>query len=115
MQCLIPKLLIQPLLENAVKYGFVGREKLHVSIKGYEEKGKLIFICQDDGAGIEEELLEEIRRQFSMEKNTSTHLGLYNIHRRIRLMYKEDYGMQIESRQNEGVTVRLLLPYKIQE
>lgn len=115
MQCLIPKLLIQPLLENAVKYGFVGREKLHVSIKGYEEGGKLIFICQDDGAGIEEELLEEIRGQLSMEKNTSTHLGLYNIHRRIRLMYKEDYGMQVESRQNEGVTVRLLLPYKTQE
>ena len=109
-QCLIPKLLIQPLLENAVKYGFVGRDKLHVCIKGYEEKGKLVFLCKDNGAGIEEELLEEIRTQLSMEKNTSTHLGLYNIHRRIRLLYKEDYGMQIESRPNEGVTVTLILP-----
>ena len=111
-QCLIPKLLIQPLLENAVKYGFVGRDKLHVCIKGYEENGKLGFLCKDNGAGIEEALLEEIRTQLSMEKNTSTHLGLYNIHRRIRLLYKEDYGMQIESTPNEGVTVTLILPYR---
>lgn len=113
-QCLIPKLLIQPLLENAVKYGFVGRDKLHVSIMGYEENDRLVFVCKDNGAGIEEELLEEIRTQLSMEKNTSTHLGLYNIHRRIQLLYKEDFGLQIESRPNEGVTVKLILPCRRQ-
>lgn len=112
MECLIPKLLIQPLLENAVKYGFVGRDALHVNIKGYQENNRIIFVCQDNGAGIEKDLLWEIRNQLTMEKNTSTHLGLYNIHRRIQLIYKADYGMKIDSKENEGVTVQLMLPYK---
>ena len=112
MECLIPKLLIQPLLENAVKYGFAGRDTLHVIIKGYQQNNRIIFVCQDNGAGIEKDLLWEIRNQLTMEKNTSTHLGLYNIHRRIQLIYKSDYGMKIDSRENEGVTVQLMLPYK---
>ena len=112
MECLIPKLLIQPLLENAVKYGFAGRDTLHVIIKGYQEKNRIIFVCQDNGAGIEKDLLWEIRNQLTMEKNTSTHLGLYNIHRRIQLIYKSDYGMKIDSKEKEGVTVQLMLPYK---
>lgn len=112
MECLIPKLLIQPLLENAVKYGFEGRDTLHVIIKGYQENSRIIFVCQDNGAGIKKDLLWEIRNQLTMPQNTSTHLGLYNIHRRIQLIYKSDYGMKIDSKENEGVTVRLMLPYK---
>lgn len=113
MQCLIPKLLIQPLIENAVKYGFIGQETLHVIIRGYEKQGKLIVICQDDGAGMEAELLEEIREQLKQDRNSSTHMGLYNIHRRIRLLYKEDYGMRIESAPGEGTTIVLTMPYHI--
>ena len=85
---------------------------MHVIIKGYQEKNRIIFVCQDNGAGIEKDLLWEIRNQLTMEKNTSTHLGLYNIHRRIQLIYKSDYGMKIDSKEKEGVTVQLMLPYK---
>ena len=115
MDCLIPKLLIQPLLENAVKYGFNGQEKLTVAIRGYQMQEKLIFICEDDGAGIDEELLEEIRRNLREDTNTSSHYGLYNIHRRISLMYTGDYGLDISSKKDEGTLVRLTIPKHISE
>ena len=115
MDCLIPKLLIQPLLENAVKYGFNGQEKLTVSIRGYQMQEKLIFICEDDGAGIDEELLEEIRNNLKAENNTSSHYGIYNIHRRIGLMYNGDFGLDISSKKNEGTLVRITVPKRVGE
>ena len=115
MDCLIPKLLIQPLLENAVKYGFNGQEKLTVRIRGYQMQEKLIFICEDDGAGIDEELLEEIRNNLKAENNTSSHYGIYNIHRRIGLMYNGDFGLDISSKKNEGTLVRITVPKRVGE
>ena len=113
MECLIPKLLIQPLLENAVKYGFGTKEKLCVSIRGYQMQEMLVFICEDDGAGIEEKQLKEIRDNLKEDSNTTMHYGLYNIHRRIRLMYKGDYGLDISSVKDKGTIVRLTIPKHI--
>jgi sensor histidine kinase YesM len=115
MDCLIPKLLLQPLLENAIKYGFGGREKLSVTIKGYQITDRLVFVCEDDGAGISEERLKEIREMLEKETNDSAHYGLYNIHRRIRLMYKGDYGLDIEGKEGEGTLVRIVLPKKVKK
>lgn len=108
--CLIPKLMIQPLIENSVKYGFVDRDSLSVSIKAYTEDDKLIFICKDDGIGMDEAQLEEIRSNISQPVNVSSHMGIYNVHRRIRLMYREGYGVWIDSKKNEGTKLTLVLP-----
>ncbi len=110
MDYLIPKLLLQPLMENAVKYGFAGQEKLTVKIRGYQKQEKLVFVCEDDGAGIEEDKLLEIQKNLSENADSSQHFGLYNIDRRIRLMYKGDYGLDITSKKDEGTTVRIVLP-----
>ena len=110
MDCLIPKLLLQPLMENAVKYGFAGQEKLTVKIRGYQKQEKLVFVCEDDGAGIEEDKLLEIQKNLSEDADSSQHFGLYNIDRRIKLMYKGDYGLDITSKKDEGTTVRIVLP-----
>lgn len=95
--CMIPKLIMQPLIENAVKYGFEDQEKLTVKIRGYEKQDKLIFSCEDNGAGMSSEQLEDIRLRLQQKENKEGHLGLYNIHRRIQLMYGEEYGIYIES------------------
>ncbi len=106
------KLLLQPLVENAVKYGFTDRDKLTVKIKGYEKQGRLIFSCEDDGAGITPQQLKDIRRRLQQKENKEGHLGLYNIHRRIQLMYGEEYGIFLESEIGQGVVVVLVLPVK---
>ncbi len=111
--CLIPKLLLQPILENAVKYGFGDREKLTVRISGYQMQETLIFVCEDDGVGIDEETLGEIRKQLEDSSGTTAHFGLYNIHRRLQLMYREDSGLNINSTKGEGTVVRLTFPKKM--
>ncbi len=115
MDCLIPKLLLQPLLENAIKHGFGTKEKLSVVIRGYKITDKLVFVCEDDGAGIPSPRLKEIRETLENDTNDTAHYGLYNIHRRIRLMYKSDYGIDIDSREGEGTLVRILLPCRVKK
>lgn len=110
LDCLIPKLLIQPLIENAIKYGFKDRENLLVEIHGFEENGNLIVLCKDNGAGIDVDTLELLRYNLTQEKNKSNHLGIYNIHRRIQLKYKGNYGIQIHSIRGEGTILRISLP-----
>ena len=112
LDCMIPKLIMQPLVENAVKYGFTDRDKLTVKIKGYEKLGRLIFSCEDDGAGMTPQQLKDIRRRLQQKENKEGHLGLYNIHRRIQLMYGEEYGIFLESEIGQGVVVVLVLPVK---
>ncbi len=113
--CLIPKLLLQPLLENAVKYGFGEKEKLTVRINGYQHQERLIFICEDDGVGIDEDVLEELKHSIQDPDTQPAHFGLYNIHQRIRLMYNGDYGLDIWSKKGEGTTVRLTLPKRVEK
>ena len=112
LDCMIPKLIMQPLVENAVKYGFTDRDRLTVKIKGYEKQDRLIFSCEDDGAGMTPQQLNDIRRRLQQKENKEGHLGLYNIHRRIQLMYGEEYGIFLESEIGQGVVVVLVLPVK---
>ena len=108
--CTIPKLLIQPLIENAIKYGFGDKENLRVEIRGFQEGDTLFFVCRDDGVGIDEDTLQELRQILLQPKNHSMHLGLYNIHKRIQLKYPGNYGVSIESKKGEGTTLILRLP-----
>jgi two-component system sensor histidine kinase YesM len=109
-ECIIPKLLLQPMVENSIKYGFVGREHLVVEIAGYMEEGKLVMICSDDGAGMEPEVLEEIQQVLGCSVNKSSHSGLYNINRRLQLKYGDEFGIQIQSEHEKGTTLRIVLP-----
>ena len=74
----------------------------------------VVFDFPVDGVipGIEEDRLREIRQSLKEESNSSVHYGLYNIHRRVKLMYKNngDYGLDISSKKDEGTTVRIVLP-----
>ncbi|MFT4143467.1 MAG: sensor histidine kinase [Mobilitalea sp.] len=108
--CIIPKLLIQPMIENSIKYGFEGRDRMVVEITGYREESNLVVICTDDGIGIKPEILEEIRQLLESSVNRSSHTGLYNINRRLQLTYGDDYGIQIESIYGQGTSLKIILP-----
>lgn len=113
--CVIPKLIIQPMIENAIKYGFEGKEHLLVEVNGYIEDNKLILQCFDDGAGMDSETLDEMKKIIGQSINRSNHSGLYNIHRRVQLRYGEGYGIQIESELGSGTCLKVLLPVKFLE
>ena len=110
LECLIPKLIIQPMIENAVKYGFEKQDELRVNISCRRMDDYLVLICKDNGYGMDEETLKNIRLLLAEEVNESSHSGLYNIHRRIQLRYGKEYGITINSTLNEGTELRVFLP-----
>ena len=110
MDLRIPKLVLQPMIENAVKYGFGKQLNLTVELKAYIHEGKLMMICRDDGVGIPQETLSELNAMLEQKENTSRHSGLYNIHRRITILYGRPYGVEIRSTEGHGTTLVVTLP-----
>lgn len=110
----VPKLIIQPVIENAIKHGYTQVEKMIIYIRVKTVKEKLIISVYNNGKEIEKEILDEIREKLKNKKaeEFKNHIGLYNIFRRIQLMYGEKYGLRILSRKNKGTSVRVSLPLK---
>ena len=107
----VPKMIIQPIVENAVKYGFGENvEALRVEISAYIEDEKLYIIVKDDGVGIDKDLLKDLVFNLNEKYNSSDHIGLYNVHKRIELLYGIDYGLEINSEVGKGTKVVLVLP-----
>lgn len=110
MQYRIPKLVLQPMIENSVKYGFGAQECLKVELKAYIHEGKLVMICRDDGVGIAPGILSELTDLLKQNENKSRHSGIYNIHRRITLLYGHPYGGEIRSTEGFGTTLVVTIP-----
>lgn len=108
--CIVPKLILQPIIENAIKYGFGDRDELTVKIKASFLADDLVIVIYDDGIGMQEKLLNELQDMLKKEVNPSNHIGLYNVHKRIQLMYGKAYGIDIKSEVNEGTVVKIILP-----
>ncbi|GGC84031.1 sensor histidine kinase YesM [Thalassobacillus devorans] len=105
----IPKLSIQPIVENAIQHGLeemVGECSIHVSIMAHEDD--IQITVQDNGPGIEESKLEGIYK--GQIRSKSSGIGLSNINERIKLMFGQQYGLTIKSRVGEGTTIYILLP-----
>lgn len=105
----VPKLLLQPLIENSLKYGFKKKASIDVQIRGSVEDGYLVLQVEDDGPGQPRATMEILRSMLNAEEAATAHNGLLNIHRRIVLEYGENSGLWVDSEENEGffVTVRL--------
>lgn len=109
---IVPKLLMQPVVENAIKYGMRDGGHLEVRMAARRRQERLIIEIANNGAAIEPAALAEIREMLAARHNFSTHSGLYNIHRRVQLLYGEVYGVTIDSSAAEGTCVKLTIPYQ---
>lgn len=107
----LPKLLFQPLLENAIKYGECedGTIDLTLSVRRAEEA--VLIEVADRGRGIAPAPLKELQRRLRDGQNESAHTGLYNVHRRLVLLYGEDCGLTIACPGAGGAVITLRLPY----
>jgi len=110
---MIPKLTLQPLVENIIHHGF-GKVKrpglVGITVK---LKDKHIEITvYDNGIGMSKQALEGIRKQLDNNANepVSTHIGIQNIHNRIRLLFGDSYGIRVESVPLHGTAVKVILP-----
>ena len=105
----IPKLLLQPLIENSLKYGFRKKAAISVWIRGRIEGDYLVLEVRDDGPGQPQSTLETLRSILNSGKINIAHNGLQNINRRIFLEYGHDSGLTLDSEEGEGFTVTLRL------
>lgn len=112
MNLMIPKLLLQPIVENSIKYGLENTESILVTICGRKVSQLIEFVVEDNGIGIKGEQLEKIRTLLNNENADPEHIGLYNIQRSIKLLYGNDYGLQITSKYGSGTKVIMKFPIK---
>lgn len=111
---LIPKLIIQPIIENAIKHGYTQIKKMTIFIKIKKQKNNLLITVYNNGKGMEKNVLKEVRDRLNKKgKDLKNYIGIYNIFRRIQLMYGKEYGIRILSNVQKGTSVRLILPLKI--
>jgi two-component system sensor histidine kinase YesM len=107
------KLLLQPLVENAIYHGIKKtRRRGLIKLKGRAENGQMVFTVEDNGLGMTGDELAKLRGSLAHYDVSSpgTGFGLYNVYKRIELYYETDEGLTVESEHDKGCTITLRLP-----
>ena len=107
----IPKMILQPLIENAVVHGIEEKGAVTVWLEGEMNNGILCFYVRDDGEGVDEESRIELVRMME-DKSTTNHIGISNVHKRIQYIYGDDYGIDIEATNGNGFCISIKFPYE---
>lgn len=115
MGCKIPKLLLQPVVENSLVHGMKNIHSITINISAWKENGQLNLCVEDNGSGISEDKLKELRKGLEQEDVYREHIGLYNSHRVVRLLYGPESGMTIGSSPGNGTRVIVTLPADMEE
>ncbi|MGG4440829.1 histidine kinase [Brevibacillus fortis] len=115
LDCLTLKLLLQPIVENAIYHGIEhladpGRIRIFAALID----GKMLLQVSDNGLGMPPDVLERVKAGCYKSKEGSG-VGIQNVQERIRLTFGEQYGLEIESEQEEGTVVRIWIPRQIAE
>lgn len=109
----VPVFTLQPLVENAVKHGLMGKEVGGtVIMRIFQAKGQLYIEVEDDGVGISPERLAALNRfdRFSLRDPAGTGIGLVNVHKRLQATFGHQYGLSISSEEGRQTVVRAVLP-----
>jgi len=107
------KLLLQPLVENAIYHGVKHRRgRGMIRVAGHTEGDFLVFTVQDNGAGMTPERLAEVREGLRSDSGQSTGYGLFNVNKRIQLYYNLPQGLEIESEEKHGTRVIIRVPMR---
>lgn len=108
-QYYVPKLILQPLVENALYHGIKNRRGIGtIHIRGEEDHGDIVLTVSDNGAGMDEDQVQALQAGIYQDRHTG--LGLVNVHKRIRLYCGDRYGLLFTSKKGEGTSVSLRLP-----
>ncbi|MBO6206107.1 MAG: sensor histidine kinase [Lachnospiraceae bacterium] len=116
MDCRIPKITLQPLVENALYHGIKNKRgggsiRLYAQDDAGEENGFVICV-EDNGAGMDEKRLAEVRDGLIKKAPAETEIyGLFNVNERIKLDFGTEYGISVQSEQNQGTKIYVHLPF----
>ena len=106
----IIKLVLQPIIENAIYHGLKYKDsKGFLIVRGYQEGEKAVLEVEDNGVGMDEETLSHIFEKHKVNYH-SNGVGVYNVQKRLKLYYGEEYGIVYKSRKNEGTRAVITIP-----
>ena len=111
-QYVIPKLILQPILENAIVHGTTSDGRMclvSLSVKNAEDT--IVITVKDDGNGIKPDKLQQLNKDLEETRGEEKgSFGLFSINRRVRLLYGNEYGICLESEPGKGTSVILRIP-----
>lgn len=109
---LMPRFILQPVLENAIIHGIEPLNRRGViSLKGYRQGEELVFLITDNGTGMEKDKIQEIlQERRNVERLRFSGMGIGNVDKRIKLLMGKEYGVTIKSEKNIFTSVMIRLP-----
>lgn len=109
---LVPKLIVQPIVENAVIHGLADCEEGHIMVEVYDGGDKVVIEVTDDGCGISQEVVDRLN---SRSRERLKGLWVYNVDTIIRLHYGPEYGLKVYRMEEGGTKVTIVLPIQAKE
>lgn len=115
--CLVPKMTLQPILENAIYHGIKEKEGMGlIEVIGKDMGETMLFSISDNGNGMGPEALAQLRAAVGSDAQIDQRhisFGLYSVNRRVKMLFGDPYGLSIDSQLGECTVVTLLLPKRI--
>ena len=108
----IPRLTLQPVIENAIQHGILEKESREgtIVLTGWIEDSDIVLLVSDDGVGIPPEILSKILTGSGKSTSGGTNIAVYNTHRRLQMLYGPEYGLRYTSSPGEGTEVEIRIP-----
>lgn len=108
----IPKLTLQPVIENSVLHGILEKDSKSgtIVLTGWIEDQDVVLLISDDGVGIPPDKLSDIISGSGAGSGKGTNIAVYNTHRRLQILYGSSYGLSYTSQQGQGTEVQIRLP-----
>ena len=116
-RCLVPALIIQPIVENAIFHGIEAKAEAGlIIVESVVSEGALLITVSDDGVGLDEKELARMTAQFGeREYQSGRSIGILNVLNRIKINFGEGYGLTVESEPGIGTSVTMRLPVVLKE
>ena len=111
--CCTVKLILQPILENAINYGVGSMDEddgARILVTGRREDGKIILAVEDNGLGMSEEEAALVLTDSNRVHKKGSGVGLVNVNNRIKILFGKEYGLKVESEPDEGTRVSICMP-----
>ncbi|TGD85658.1 sensor histidine kinase [Mycolicibacterium sp. CH28] len=106
----VPFLALQPLVENAVRHGLAGRQGGSIEIVARNEGSDCVISVEDDGVGMDPEMLRSGHGDILADGEQAAHVGLSNVDHRLRAAFGNDYGLVVETAPEAGTKVIMRVP-----
>ncbi|HZH58928.1 MAG TPA: histidine kinase [Metabacillus sp.] len=113
-----PKFVLQPIIENSIKYGLDQHDKCVIEISIHKTKeNEILLKIKDNGPGIDNKVLERLNNSLMVDPmaGRDSSFGLINVHARIAMIFGESYGLKVNSKVHEGTEVIVKLPMVTEE